>query len=218
MTAAYDFLDGVLAWRDLGEVRSGTFRIGTVDPDFARAIYDLENTMKENTMTDPPANPYDRRRAVRGADAESGWAAPMMTLGHTRLARATRALSLADIEALVENAYSRGQVDATERLERQHADDLRREQADAWDEGHEVGVDAGWAALSGVLGERLNARVIERVHHSMRVLDDATRNPRAVTKNELLGHLAFLNREWLALMSDQARGFDAYAALTKVGG
>jgi hypothetical protein len=91
----------------------------------------------------PRRNPYDRRE-TRPGDVQA-------YTPHGQEHRPAGPLSIAELAAMVEAAHIRGQAEATAR----HRDQMAAAQANAWQEGHDAGVEAGreeqWLTMSDAI-------------------------------------------------------------------
>lgn len=160
-------------------VRGGAFEV-KADAAWAEMVYKFVSTGLPRRREMPRAtmdNPYERRRRSQreGLAFTNG-----MVSGYADAPRESP-LTFEDVEALVQNAVHRGRRESAAR----HDEELQHARRLAWDEGHEIGNEAGKAHVLAEAERRHSGDVHERIHAGNALLMSLKEDPRKVSKADL---------------------------------
>ena len=131
-------------------------------------------------------NPYERRRRERPRSdglSHLARADAMFASGAGAVSR-PQALEMEDLNAMAFSARMRGEMTATARLEDAHETHLLAARREAWNQGHEAGVEDGRARLLTAIDEQHGEQVRKTHGNGLQVLK-RMEDPRKVTKAEL---------------------------------
>lgn len=149
-------------------------------------------------------NPYDRRQRGDNTDAMQRGT---MIAGFAPSFEMPRALAIQDLDALAYSAHSRGVEAESQRLARQHADEVHAARREAWAEGHGTGMVEGQQAMLRSMDEQHGSTVRAAIDDGAALLESFNGNPRNVTKGALRVMLAAQTRLLQTLLDGHHSAF-----------